>query len=249
MIYKDPDLIREFEKCIDFQPHPFNSLEDFPYTDSFDIRVNVSTMTFESKKQGKIGYYLFALLPALTMLMIVGCIILTIPNGTKISFLPVWGITLTIMFPVTIYLLFILNNKSLSYSYKFNRINGLVTFCYYKGSKEEKEQFKFGEVKWLEYNQWIRWRPTIEIGLRVSPQLEESYHRPLFESNQIHAWSFLVWYMDRNRPLPPGQVFDQYRKEDYTRRKKQGFPKPLYKSKIVTIDIDDQVGLNRYTIG
>ena len=46
----------------------------------------------------------------------------------------------------------------------------------------------------------------------------------------ISSWSFIVWYMDKNRPLPPGKVFDPYRKRDYERRKAEGFPEPLYES-------------------
>ena len=46
----------------------------------------------------------------------------------------------------------------------------------------------------------------------------------------IKSWSFIVWYMDKNRPLPPGKVFDPYRKRDYERRKAEGFPEPLYES-------------------
>jgi len=40
--------------------------------------------------------------------------------------------------------------------------------------------------------------------------------------------------MDKNRPLPPGKIFDPYRQKDYERRKKEGFPKPLYQSWITT---------------
>ena len=46
----------------------------------------------------------------------------------------------------------------------------------------------------------------------------------------IKSWSFIVWYMDKNRPLPPGKVFDPYRQKDYERRKAEGFPEPLYES-------------------
>jgi len=49
--------------------------------------------------------------------------------------------------------------------------------------------------------------------------------------SDIYAfWEFVVWYMDKNRPLPPGKVFDPYRKRDYERRKAEGFPEPLYES-------------------
>ena len=47
-------------------------------------------------------------------------------------------------------------------------------------------------------------------------------------------WSFIVWYMDKNRPLPPGEAFDPYREKDFHRRKSEGFPPPLYPSYIDT---------------
>ncbi|MDO6811021.1 hypothetical protein Q4603_20540 [Zobellia galactanivorans] len=46
--------------------------------------------------------------------------------------------------------------------------------------------------------------------------------------------SFLVWYMDKNRPPPPGDAFDEYRKADYKRRKEEGFPPPIFRSFIPT---------------
>ena len=46
--------------------------------------------------------------------------------------------------------------------------------------------------------------------------------------------SFMVWYMDKNRPLPPGDAFDPYRERDFQRRKAEGFPPPLYKSRVPT---------------
>ena len=53
-------------------------------------------------------------------------------------------------------------------------------------------------------------------------------------NNYRKTWSFYVWYMDRNRPLPPGSAFDPYREKDFQRRKAEGFPKPLYRSHIPT---------------
>ncbi|WP_282132502.1 hypothetical protein [Cellulophaga baltica] len=46
--------------------------------------------------------------------------------------------------------------------------------------------------------------------------------------------SFIVWYMDKNRPLPNGDAFDDYRKKDYKRRKEEGFPPPLFRTFIPT---------------
>ncbi len=48
------------------------------------------------------------------------------------------------------------------------------------------------------------------------------------------AWSYWVWYMDKNRPLPPGDALDDYRQKDFERRKAEGFQPPLFKSKIPT---------------
>ena len=61
-------------------------------------------------------------------------------------------------------------------------------------------------------------------------------------------WSFIVWYMDKNRPLPPGTAFDSFREKDFERRKSQGFPSPLYKSKVLTPEAtpSQQAERNRY---
>lgn len=55
---------------------------------------------------------------------------------------------------------------------------------------------------------------------------------PFFDALQTH--SILVWYMDKNRPLPPGELFDPYREKDYERRKAEGFQPPLYPASIDT---------------
>ncbi len=49
-----------------------------------------------------------------------------------------------------------------------------------------------------------------------------------------HDMSFFTWYMDKNRPLPPGSAFDAYRDKDFERRKAEGFPLPLYTSNVPT---------------
>ncbi len=43
-------------------------------------------------------------------------------------------------------------------------------------------------------------------------------------------YSFIIWYMDKRRPLPPGKVFDPHRQIDYKERKEKKFLKPLYSS-------------------
>ena len=68
--------------------------------------------------------------------------------------------------------------------------------------------------------------------------------------SDIYAfWEFVVWYMDKNRPLPPGTAFDPYREADFQRRKAERFPKPLYKSYIPTPEATHRQQLERERIG
>ncbi len=57
-----------------------------------------------------------------------------------------------------------------------------------------------------------------------------SYSVLAFGEFKQDTWSFYVQYMDRNRPLPVGDVFDDYREKDYLRRKKDGYHSSLYPS-------------------
>lgn len=59
-----------------------------------------------------------------------------------------------------------------------------------------------------------------------------------FSINDFNStFSFLLWYMDKNRPLPPGESFDPYREKDFLRRRAEGFPPPLYRSYIPTPEV------------
>ncbi|WP_108866371.1 hypothetical protein [Aquimarina aquimarini] len=63
------------------------------------------------------------------------------------------------------------------------------------------------------------------------------------------AISLVTWYMDKNRPLPPGTAFDAYRDRDYERRKAAGFPRPLYPSNIATPEATKEQQAERKRIG
>ncbi len=71
----------------------------------------------------------------------------------------------------------------------------------------------------------------------------------LVDWNREDYWNFLVWYMDKNRPLPPGKGFDAYRKQDFERRKAAGFPTPLYPSDIPTPETTPEQQAERNRIG
>ena len=61
--------------------------------------------------------------------------------------------------------------------------------------------------------------------------------------------SFYLWYMDKNRPLPPGTAFDPYRQKDFERRKAEGFPIPLYDASIETPEATPEQQAERLMIG
>lgn len=90
---------------------------------------------------------------------------------------------------------------------------------------------------------------------RVGPYAGEIFHLAILRADGITRsvisydmpekyLSLFVWYMDKNRPLPPGTAFDPYRQRDYERRKSEGFLAPLYPSRIDTLDIGPHP--NRY---
>ena len=59
---------------------------------------------------------------------------------------------------------------------------------------------------------------------------------PVLAEYDSDWWPFYVLYMDKNRPLPQGEVFDPYREKDFLRRKAAGFPKPIYPNTILVTD-------------
>lgn len=61
--------------------------------------------------------------------------------------------------------------------------------------------------------------------------------------------SLLTWYMDKNRPLPPGDAFDPYRQQDFERRKTENFPKPLFPCSFDTPEFTLEQQAERNKIG
>jgi len=74
----------------------------------------------------------------------------------------------------------------------------------------------------IEPRAWRPWRHFDYLTMSHQPK----------EPREI--WSLYVWYMDKNRPLPPGDAFDEFREKDFERRKADGFPAPLFKSLVPT---------------
>jgi len=111
-----------------------------------------------------------------------------------------------------------------------DRLNGIITFPGFLYGKAIT--MPFDEVLAAVKGGYGAGMATLAI-LRKNKLTSTSYDFDL-QYKPIQSWSFMVWYMDKNRPLPPGEIFDPYRQKDYERRKKEGFPKPLYQSWITT---------------
>ena len=73
--------------------------------------------------------------------------------------------------------------------------------------------------------------------------------RTISYADPHQEWSLFVWYMDKNRPLPPGTAFDPFRENDFERRKAKGFPKPIYESNIATPEATKEQQKERELIG
>ena len=106
----------------------------------------------------------------------------------------------------------------------FNREDGLITIPGFLWSPNVTMR--------VEDIQFIR---TSHRGSAIMLGMKRPYKIPLpysvvYGSQGIYdeMLSFYLWYLDRNRPLPPGSAFDPYREEDYARRKAEGFPKPIF---------------------
>jgi hypothetical protein len=114
----------------------------------------------------------------------------------------------------------------------FNRMDGTITFPGWHWNKNITMRFddiKFG---------YTTGGPNVIGAYRLRilrPDRLGSYQSFLMgATNCYEDLSFITWYMDKNRPLPPGTAFDEYRDIDFERRKKEGFPKPLYYSELPT---------------
>jgi len=113
------------------------------------------------------------------------------------------------------------------YIYIYNRLDGTVTMPLLWGwgsCTMEFRKLKYGITTTrmgssnLNLSLPKSWTFPRDVG-GLDPQTDMSLH---------------TWYMDKNRPLPPGSAYDPYRERDFQRRKAEGFPDPLYQSLILT---------------
>lgn len=119
------------------------------------------------------------------------------------------------------------NEESIS----FNRKLGTVTFPSKFTKKHKTINFKSLKFYTLYYPVYPEKR-----GIYYEVIIQDAEDKELLSlyvtQHSTSFYSTLVWYMDKNRPLPPSKFFNKYRKQDYERRKHKGFPPPLYPSEI-----------------
>ncbi len=134
--------------------------------------------------------------------------------------------------------------------FELNRLDGTITYPDRFFNPPLKGQFKdlkavisiSGNIDGYADTEYLKFANTFK------PRKLDLLYK-LYASDPRKEWSFYVWYMDKNRPLPPGTAFDPYRQQDYERRKASGFPRPLYFSHIPTPEATPEQQKEREQIG
>jgi hypothetical protein len=110
----------------------------------------------------------------------------------------------------------------------FDRMTGMVSLPSFFIGRSKKVRFEdlFLEAKGQ------HWHSDKKILLGVTTKCSSSAGGYIPGLATFEWWSWYVQYMDKNRPLPNGTLLSAYRQKDYERRKAEGFPEPLYLSKV-----------------
>ena len=128
-----------------------------------------------------------------------------------------------------------------------NRRDGLITFDGFLW--QDNITMPFSEVEFSFSTGGVDLIGAYQLQI-MRPNKRVTFAIPIFSGKDCYeGMSFITWYMDKNRPLPPGELFDPYRKADFQRRKAEGFPKPLYPSDIPTPEATPEQQAERERIG
>ena len=128
-----------------------------------------------------------------------------------------------------------------------NRIDGLITFDGFLW--QDNITMPFSEVEFCYSTGGEDLQGAFQLQI-MRPNKWVTFAIPIFSGKECYeGMSFITWYMDKNRPLPPGELFDPYREADFQRRKAEGFPKPLYPSDIPTPEATPEQQAERERIG
>ena len=114
-----------------------------------------------------------------------------------------------------------------------NRKAGTITFTGFLWA--DNITMRFDDVRLTQAGGMSGTSPgPIRLAVERPESLGVPSHFNMLAGDVYKDRSFLTWYMDKNRPLPPGSAFDPYRQQDFERRKAEGFPPPLYPSTVPT---------------
>ncbi len=191
----------------------------------------VSDNYIEFKTDAKVG-------PVILLTMSLGLILfyLYIYSWNAVDTVLFWS-SVTLAIPSLIYLFTMPKKK-----FVLNRKKGTVTFPGFLWLKNS--------TMYLDDSQfyYVRAKTT---GLSILRTTKVGIYNvlSLVKGEPLEDLSFIVRYLDRNRPLPPGEIFDEFRKKDFERRKKEGFPRPLHLSRVPTPETTPEQQKERFRIG
>jgi len=157
----------------------------------------------------------------------------------------IWALVVFLIFGGIGLFIFIYNYISPQKLMILDRINGTITMTRPFWKKSVLIPFDQGEAVEGSYMAGH----TLHTQISFHFKGKKSRGGILAEHHLKEFWNFTVWYMDKNRPLPPGTAFDPYRKKDFERRRAEGFPKPLYPSNIPTPEATKEQQAERERIG
>ncbi|SIR09864.1 hypothetical protein SAMN05920897_1403 [Alkalispirochaeta americana] len=133
---------------------------------------------------------------------------------------------------------YFIREKALPKHYVFDRLNQTVTLP--TGLLHKPKTYRFTDLFPAVGSVWSQFGP-MGVHLALSVRKWGYGHIVGIEKKPWESWSWLVWYMDKNRPLPPGTALDPYREKDRHRRKQEGNPEPLFPMEYKAVE-----GLKQY---
>ena len=212
---------------------PGKRLEIQEANDQFFVRNESSAM----------GYAKISSLTGLGLFLFIYLVTIDMPEEKK-SF-PLYFILIPFLFISLIFL--VIHYLAPVKEIVMDRLNGKITYPRWFGNKEHRTiQFDSLHV----YETMTTTGSFAVNGKKILiKDRKYGYGWNLETTKTKEYWSFMVWYMDKNRPLPPGSAFDPYRQQDFERRKAEGFPLPLYPSSFDTQEATPAQQKERKKIG
>lgn len=198
------------------------------------LLANDEFLVFDIERKSKRTYSL-VILPLLFFLSIFSYLIYLNESSTPKTLFYILSFGLLFAIILIVIYIFFAPKKELI----FDRQNGLITFPNMFIQKNVTMPFK--NVSWDHFTAQGRYSGIIKkteiiirsptnifYGFSFDPFFKRANHNLPYLSPFLpeETISFLKWYMDKNRPLPPCEIFKPFREKDYFRRKQAGFKKP-----------------------